>query len=360
MNIRILWLAMLIAGASACTSDPETPETTTTDTVSHEPHLLTPLKVEDRDPVRCQGYIEAPPQGRYSVRVPVAGFVSKILPLPGQLVRKGELLAELTHPDYVHLQQQYLEVKAELAYQTAALSRQESLRGQNATTEREYTRALADQQIGQSRLAAMKAELALLGIDAERLEASKLQSGIRILSPETGYVTAVGVAMGELAGPQQELCEVVVLKHLHVEASVYEQDRQKVVAGQKVTFQVAGSEEQYQGEVLLVGHQVELDGRAVKIHIEPATEQGLVPGAFASVLIDTEPAVGWLIPQEAVWEGENGPEVHVHRGQTAALVVPLRGFRRTTKGYFFPELPVGIDEAAQLETPEEEGGGHDH
>ncbi len=361
MNNRIIWLAiLLLAGTSACTSTPEEPETAAAESIPHEPRLLAPVKVEDRDPVRCQGYIEAPPQGRHSVRVPVAGFVTRILPLPGQLVRKGELLAELTHPDYIHLQQQYLEIKAELAFQTAALGRQETLRGQSATTEREYTRALADQQIGQSRLAAMKAELALLGIQADRLEASKLQSSIRILSPETGYVTAVGVAMGELAGPQQELCEVVVLKHLHVEASVFEQDRQKVVAGQKITFQVAGSETQYRGEVLLVGHQVELDGRAVKIHIEPETEQGLVPGAFASVLIETEPVVGWMIPQEAVYDGVYGPEVHVHRPQATALVVPLSGFRRTTTGYFFPELPAGISETAQLEAKGEAGGGHDH
>ena len=316
--------------------------------------VMHPVAMLNNKPVSCQGYVDAPPQARFSVRVPVAGLVKSVKPLPGQRVKQGELIAQLSHPDYIHLQQQYLEAKSEYEFQAASLARQTELRGQGATTEREYTRAVADQKIGQARLAGMAAELRLLGIDPDKLTPDNLSSVISIYSPKTAYVTSVSVSVGEMAGPDQEICQLVMLEHLHVEAAVYEQDRHKLRIGQQVTFHVAGNEEQYRGKILLIGRQVSADNRSVQVHIEPDDEEGLIPGAYVTAELEAEADSVWLIPDDVVINGPQGPEVHVATGNGQVVVVPISGARRSADGLILAELPPSLTADSQLMVPEEE------
>ncbi len=318
-----------------------------------------PVAVLDAHPVLCQGYVDAPPQARISIRVPIAGFVKQILPLPGELVKKGALLAELTHPDYLHLQEAYLVTKAEYSYQEQALIRQESLRGEEATTLREWSRASADFEISKANLASLAAKLAMLGIHPETLRAENLSSSIRIYSPRTAYVTSVQVSLGELAGPAQEICQLVVLEHMHFEAVIFEQDRHRVRVGQKVQFQVAGSDREYEGKVLLLGMQVESNDRGVRVHVEPSSEEGLIPGAFVKATILTEPDAAWLIPSESIHASPSGPVVHVSLGEDH-VVVPLVGGRKTAQGLLLTTLPASLSADSELIIKEVAAEDHSH
>lgn len=350
----LLWSCQSEADSAASEASSAEPATATV-----APSVTHLSRVAYTDPVRCQGFVEAPPHARVSVRVPVGGLIRDIRPLPGELVGKGTLLAELAHPDYLHLQQAYLETKAEYQYQQATLARQEALEASRATTARELDRSRADFATMAARLAGMKAELALLGIDAEALTPETIRPTIRIYSPRKAYITSVGVSVGEYAGPQEEICQLVELSHLHLEMAVYEQDRQRLRVGQSVTYQVAGSDRDYQGKVLLVGRQVAADGRAVQVHVEPENEEGLIPGAFVTATIETQADSLWLIPHGAIHDGGLGPEVWVQQAGASPLKVPVGGGRKTSKGYLLDNLPAALSpESALIE--KSAGGGHSH
>lgn len=327
----------------------------------HEHEVVFPEKIVQNEPVVCQGYVESPPNARISVRVPVGGMIREIRALPGQYLPKGALIARLAHPDYIHLQQQYLETKAELGYLEGASVRQETLRSGGATTEKDYSRTKADLGIMKSRIAGMAAELSLLGIKASSLTAENLQSTIAVYSPKAAYVTKVDVSIGQLAGPDHEICELVTLNDLHIETRVYESDRGRIEVGQTVLCQVAGLPEAIEGTVLLVGREVSPDSRAVQVHVEPISSEGLIPGAVVEATIQTRADTLWFIPEAAVQESAGGLFVQLHQEGEEGIFVPLKAAKRTAEGYLLKKLPGSLSAESGLEVMEEEAeGGHSH
>src|SRR5690606_9956276 len=83
--------------------------------------------------VSATGELDVPPEGRASLSAPSGGFIVENTLLPGMHVTKGQRLARLTNPDYVALQQEYLETSSELQYAEQDYFRQRTLEEQNAT-----------------------------------------------------------------------------------------------------------------------------------------------------------------------------------------------------------------------------------
>ena len=60
--------------------------------------------------LKLNGKIDVPPQSLVSVSVPLGGYLKNTKLLPGMPVSKGEVIAELEDPQYIRLQQDYLQV----------------------------------------------------------------------------------------------------------------------------------------------------------------------------------------------------------------------------------------------------------
>lgn len=362
-HFSVLIISVLLLSSCGEKSSQVEDRLTQASTLDHaeEHEVVFPEKIVQNEPVVCQGYVESPPNARISIRVPVGGMIREIRALPGQYLPKGALIARLAHPDYIHLQQQYLETRAELGYLEGASVRQETLRSGGATTEKDYTRTKADLDIMKSRLAGMAAELSLLGIKASTLTADNLQSTIAVYSPKAAYVTKVDVSIGQLAGPDHEICELVTLNDLHIETRVYESDRSRIEVGQTVQCRVAGMKDLIEGTVLLVGREVSPDSRAVQVHVEPNSSEGLIPGAVVEATIQTKADTLWFIPEAAVQEGSDGEFVQLHQEGEEGIRIPLMGARRTAEGYILKKLPGSLSASSELEIVEKEGeSGHSH
>src|SRR5690554_3928401 len=57
--------------------------------------------------IAFMGYIEVPPENLHSIHTPIRGFVSSVPVIEGDKVRKGQVIATLSHPDIVILQQDF-------------------------------------------------------------------------------------------------------------------------------------------------------------------------------------------------------------------------------------------------------------
>lgn len=58
--------------------------------------------------VQVNGVLDLPPQNIAAISAPMAGFVKKANYLVGDHVQKGDVLAEMEHPDYLKIQEDYL------------------------------------------------------------------------------------------------------------------------------------------------------------------------------------------------------------------------------------------------------------
>jgi cobalt-zinc-cadmium efflux system membrane fusion protein len=253
--------------------------------------------------VVANGVLDVPPQHQVSISAVMGGYVQQVKVLPGQFVAKGAVVAVLRHPDYLKLQQEYLQARARLRFLGQELERQQELDAEDVGSKRRLQQAQAEQQTELATERSLAGQLRLLGLVPERLRAAALTPSVALTTPIGGYVKAVSINPGQFVNPQDVLVEVVDRTGLHLELKVFEKDIAQVRPGQRVLFTIPNSrlDQAQQARVFLVGQAFDTDARTVSVHahLEP-TEVTLLPGQYVSARIQTAGARARTLPEEAV------------------------------------------------------------
>ncbi len=318
---NILFLNALLLLLSACGGPPRPPAQTTAqpaapatnpDQVSVSPAQVQAAVIElgtfERQnlstEVAANGSVEVPPQNRVSITAVQGGYVLAVAVLPGQRVRAGQTVATLRAPEYLSLQQQYLQSRARVRFLQQELTRQQVLDAEDVGAKRKLQQARADFATEQATLRATAAQLRLLGFSVARLDATgQLAPTLALTSPIAGFVKSVRANPGQYVGPQDVLVEVLNRDDLHLELKVFEKDVARVRVGQKILFKVqnAGRDEELTARVFLVGQAFDDDARTVRVHahLEPERED-LLPGQFVAARIQAAGARGRTLPETAL------------------------------------------------------------
>ena len=257
--------------------------------------------------VVTNGYFDVPPQNKAQISSFKAGYIKSTKLLVGDRVKKGEVVIVLENPDYVKLQQQYMEVKGQLEYLKAEYERKKILEQEKITAQKNLQKARADYQSAQARFKGLEKELQLMGTNLRNLERGQYSTTISIRSPIEGTVTKVSTAMGKYVLPHEVLLELVNTDHLHVELEVFEKDIMKIREGQSIRIRIPNlSDKEYLGEVYLVGKALDPDTRSIHVHGHIPKEETFVPGMYveADIIVDTKKVPA--LPQGAIWSAEDG------------------------------------------------------
>ncbi|MGY2132851.1 efflux RND transporter periplasmic adaptor subunit [Hymenobacter sp. HD11105] len=253
--------------------------------------------------VVANGVLDVPPQHQVSISAVMGGYVQQVKVLPGQFVAKGAVVAILRHPDYLKLQQEYLQARARLRFLGQELERQQELDAEDVGSKRRLQQAQAEQQTELATERSLAGQLRLLGLVPERLRAAAFTPSVALTTPIGGYVKTVSINPGQFVNPQDVLVEVVDRTGLHLELKVFEKDIAQVRLGQRVLFTIPNSrlDQAQQARVFLVGQAFDTDARTVSVHahLEP-TEVTLLPGQYVSARIQTAGARARTLPEEAV------------------------------------------------------------
>jgi cobalt-zinc-cadmium efflux system membrane fusion protein len=238
--------------------------------------------------ITLNGLLEAPPQNIVSVTAPLGGFVKSTPLLQGLHLHKGDVLAELENPDFIQLQEDYLQTADLFDLAQMDLKRQEALRAGEANSEKtlQETRSKLNQL--EIRKQALKQKLGMIGIDVNGLSASTITRRVVLRSPVNAYVKTVSMNVGKYFGPQDILAELVNTEHLHVELTAYEQDIPKLKEGQKMKFALANNpKEMFSAHVYLVGKSL-TNERSVPVHGHlDHDESSFIPGQSVKAIIET-------------------------------------------------------------------------
>lgn len=246
--------------------------------------------------VACTGDIEVPPQGMASVSATLGGYLVATGMIPGTHVKKGSVLATLSNPEYISLQQSYLETSGQLKYATQEYSRQKLLTEQDATAVKKLQESESSFTVLKARLAGLKEQLKMIGIDLSELERGNIQPVVYLKSPIDGYVTAVNHHPGQFVEAREAIFEIVNTNDLHLHLNVFEQDIARVAKGQVIRFRPPGSDARYLGEVFLISPKRDDAIRSFGVHGHIRTgEHSLKPGMYveAEILVtaDSVPAL---------------------------------------------------------------------
>ncbi len=254
--------------------------------------------------VQANGSVEVPPQNRVSITAIMGGYVQTVAVLPGQRVAAGAVVATLRAPEYLTLQQTYLQSKAHVRFLSEDLERQRILDVEDVGAKRKLQQARADYASEQATLRATAAQLRLLGIGVARLDgAGTIVSSVPLTTPLGGYIKAVNINPGQYVNPQDVLVEVLNRDDLHLELKVFEKDVAQVKPGQKILFNVqnANRNEDLTARVFLVGKAFDDEARTVRVHahLEPE-RQDLLPGQYVAARIQTAGARVRTLPEAAL------------------------------------------------------------
>ena len=254
--------------------------------------------------VQANGSVEVPPQNRVSVAAVMGGYVRAVDVLPGQRVRAGARLATLRSPDYLTLQQAYLQSKAKVRFLAEDLERQRILDVEDVGAKRKLQLARADYATEQATLRATAAQLRLLGLSVAHLDATgQIVSSVPLTTPIAGNVKAVNINPGQYVNPQDVLVEVLNHDDLHLELKVFEKDVAQVKPGQKILFKIQGAnrDEELTARVFLVGQAFDDDARTVRVHAHLEPERtDLLPGQYVAARIQTAGARVRTLPEAAL------------------------------------------------------------
>jgi cobalt-zinc-cadmium efflux system membrane fusion protein len=250
--------------------------------------------------IPASGLLDVPPQSKVSISAPMGGFVKSTELLQGSRVEKGQVVAVMQHPDYILLQQNYMENISQLEYLKAEYERQEELAKENVNAKKSVQQAKANYFTTKATVEGLKAQLQLLNINLSSLEKGGIQNTINLYSPISGYVTKVNTNIGVFVNPTDVLFEIVNTEHLHVELTIFEKDVPLLKIGQRVLFTLANEGVHRVANVELIGREINAD-RSVQVHCHIEKEdRELIPGMYLKAIIETDSAHVTAVPEEAI------------------------------------------------------------
>lgn len=254
--------------------------------------------------VSVNGILDLPPNNIASLNAPMAGFVKNINYLEGAYVKQGAAVAELAHPDYIQVQQNYLEQLSRLTFLEKDLQRQQQLNEANVNSQKRLQEVQADFSATQARVNALEQQLKYLGLSVDKVKAGDISQSIYIRAPFSGTVTALNAHRGQFVKPEEPIMEMINVEHMHLELNVFEKDLNKVEKGQHILFTVPAVDvnKRYKGEVYLVGKDFDMEKKTLKVHghLEKHYPE-LIRGLYVEAKIFAGDKAVKALPEEAVF-----------------------------------------------------------
>ena len=259
--------------------------------------------------IETTGMIDVPPENKAMVSSFADGYVRETPLLIGDEVKKGQFLVSLENPDYVQMQQDYLDAMQQMNYLKSEYQRQKTLLEEKITSERNFLRAESEYKRNLAKYQALRKKLQMLNLNPETVENGNISSTIRIYAPISGSITEMKINNGMYVSAADELMQIIDRDHLHIELNVFEKDVIKIKKGQDIRFSIPeANTDTIKGEVHLVGTSISEEKRTVKVHGHFKDEQkknSLATGMFVEAEIITDKRKAKALPAESIVSLDN-------------------------------------------------------
>ncbi len=250
--------------------------------------------------IRASGVLDVPPQQLITISSPYGGTLKNTELLQGKPVTKGEVIAVLENPEFIQLQQDYLDYKSQLVYLKEELDRQQELAKENVNAKKTVQKAGSEYNSMMARVQGLRSKLQLININPDKINPNNISPKANIYAPISGYVTKVLVNIGKFVNANQELFEIVDTRHLHAELTIFEKDVPKLKIGQKIRFVLNNETKERFAEVHLIGREISAE-RTVRVHGHLLQEdKNLLPGMYLKAIVETGVATTSALPDKAI------------------------------------------------------------
>lgn len=278
--------------------------------------------------IKANGMFDVPPENKASISAYFAGYVKNITLLPGNEVKKGQVLFTLENPEYVQVQQDFLEAKGRLSYLKSDFERQKLLLDDNVTSQKNFLKAESEYKVTLVQYQSLKKKLGLMNINANNLTGENISAIISVLSPLSGFVTSIAVGKGMFLNPSDVAMTITNTDNLHLELKIFEKDLPLVKEGQTIRILLQNDAKKiYEAKVHLINKAINAMERTIDIHADLVNEANaklFAPGMYVETEILTTIQKQLALPQEAVANIENDFYVLAKQNATSFKRMPVK------------------------------------
>ncbi len=289
----------------------ETPQTATAETHAHEeaePTIaaLTEAQIQTvgielgqvaqkelTATIKANGQLSVPNNSKANATSLYGGVVKRLLVQMGDHVRKGQPVAEISNPQFLQLQEEYLTLDSRIALAQQETNRQQELNQGNAGALKNLQSATAELASLRTRRASLQQQISLMGIDPSSLRAGSLHASLWVNSPIRGVISNVFAKIGSYVDVSAPVAEIVDNSALHLDLQVFEKDLPQLRVGQIIHFTLTNNPvREYDAEVFSIGAAFENESKTIPVHARVKGDKtGLIDGMNITGIVDRKSVV---------------------------------------------------------------------
>lgn len=252
---------------------------------------------------------EVTPQDKVSITNMMGGFVKSIHVIPGNAVKKGQIIAVLEDPAYVQIQEDYLTTKALITKASAEYNRQKDLNESQAASTKVLEEARTELNLLQIKKRALEQKLQLIQLSPVHVSLQNMRRSLTIVSPVSGVVNDVFVNRGQYVSGSQPIVDLVQTGTPMLNIKAFENNLQYISVGQELeAYTNHSAEEKITAKVVAISQQVDEDGSVdVLAKVSNSNNIHLTANMYLNVTLSYESKSSTVLPEEAVvhFEGKD-------------------------------------------------------
>ena len=213
------------------------------------------------------GVIMVSPQQNATVSVTMGGKVHSLKVMPGQAVARGQVIASIDNPEYIDLQQTYLDASAQTEYLEKEYKRQSDLSANDASSQKKMQQSKAEYLSMHSRLSAAASRLKTLGVKPASVKLNGIQPYLLVKAPINGFVTNLNVNLGKYLDAGEPICDVINKSQPLIQLTVYERELNLMRVGRPVEFRVNGmGKKTFNAQIVSIDQSVDAKDYSIKVY----------------------------------------------------------------------------------------------
>ena len=259
--------------------------------------------------IRLNAKTEVTPQNTVSITNAFRGYVKRIALIPGNYVKKGQIVVVLEDPQYIKMQEDYLTTKALLEQANADFIRQKDLNTEQAASDKVMQQAKASKQTLLVKKRALEENLKLMNISPASVSLNSIRRTINVYAPMSGIVSQVSTNTGQYVSPSTSMMEIINPTTSLLNVKVFEKDLGYIQVGQSMkAFTNANPNQKLDAQISSISNQVNEDG-TVDVYAKILNTNGvrLTANMYFNIELQISQLHTNVLPEEAVvhYEGKD-------------------------------------------------------
>lgn len=263
------------------------------------------------------------------------GIVNILYVAEGDTITKGQKLVEISSPDFLEAQQNYLAALSRLSVSRRDHDRNSDLIKEGIISEKTFLTGQSDLNEAEALLARTQQSLIFSGMSDKQIDelkqSRKLMGTMVISAPFDGTILKQMAMTGEHIDKMTPLYHIGQLDELWVEIHVPLKLRQSIEVGNIINIEGAD----IKGKIITIGQMVHEEDQGILVRgLLEKNQSQFIPGQFINVTLEQKihQNAFYRIPSGAVIREDNQATLFVH----------------TSDGFLFKKVDIIAEESTSL------------